>query len=171
MELLHAFGLDIRIFLAQLINFAVLVFLLHRFAYKPVLTLLEERSAKIEKGLADAKRAASELTEASAKREEILAETKRESKEILDNALAAAGKIKDTIQKEAEEKAKAIVAQAIVQSEEEKKKMMMDVKDEVRALAIEITEKILGEQVTELRDKKYIERLSDKDSLNGHTSL
>jgi F-type H+-transporting ATPase subunit b len=162
MELLHAFGLDIRIFLAQLINFAVLVFLLHRFGYKPVIKLLEERSTKIEKGLADAKRAASELTEASAKREEILAETKRESKEILNNALAAAGKIKDTIQKEAEEKAKAIVAQALAQSEEEKKKMMLEVKDEVLALAVEITEKILGEQVTELRDKKYIERLSDK---------
>jgi F-type H+-transporting ATPase subunit b len=162
MELLHAFGLDIRIFLAQLINFAVLVFLLHRFGYKPVIKLLEERSTKIEKGLADAKRAASELTEASAKREEILAETKRESKEILNNALAAAGKIKDTIQKEAEEKAKSIVAQALAQSEEEKKKMMSDVKEEVLALAVEITEKILGEQVTELRDKKYIERLSDK---------
>lgn len=162
MELLHAFGLDIRIFLAQLINFAVLVFLLHRFAYKPVLKLLEERSTKIEKGLEDAKRAAGELTEASAKREEILTQTKAESKEILDNALAAAGKIKDTIQKEAEEKAKAIVASAIAQSEEEKKKMMADVKDEVLALAVEITEKILGEQVTELRDKKYIERLSDK---------
>lgn len=162
MELLHAFGLDIRIFLAQLINFAVLVFLLHRFAYKPVLKLLEERSTKIEKGLEDAKRAAAELTEASAKREEILVQTKAESKAILDNALAAAGKIKDSIQKEAEEKAKEIIASAIAQSEEEKKKMMADVKEEVLALAVEITEKILGEQVTELRDKKYIERLSDK---------
>lgn len=160
MELLHAFGLDIRIFLAQLINFAVLVFLLHRFAYKPVLKLLEERSTKIEKGLEDAKRAAGELTEASAKREEILAQTKAESKAILDSALVSAGKIKESIQKEAEEKAKAIVASAITQSEEEKKKMMADVKDEVLALAVEITEKILGEQVTELRDKKYIERIA-----------
>jgi F-type H+-transporting ATPase subunit b len=167
MELLHAFGLDIRIFFAQLINFAVLVFLLHRFAYQPVLKLLEERSIKIEKGLADAKRAAGELTEASAKREEILAETKRESKDILDNALAAAGKIKDTMQKEAEEKAKTIVTQALAQVQEEKKKMIADVKDEVLALAVGIAEKILGEQVTELRNKKYIERLADKDSLSG----
>ncbi|MBI2120060.1 MAG: F0F1 ATP synthase subunit B [Parcubacteria group bacterium] len=164
MELLNAFGIDIRIFLAQLINFAVFLWLLHRFAYQPVLKLLEERTKKIEKGLEDAKRAASELTEASAKREEILAQTKQESKAILDSALASAGKIKDAIQKEAEEKAKTIVAQAIAQSEEEKKKMMADVKDEVLALAVEITEKILGEQVTELRDKKYIERISTKTS-------
>jgi F-type H+-transporting ATPase subunit b len=163
-QVVQTFGINAKLIIIQIVNFGVLLFLLHRFLYRPVIRIMNERQAKIEKGMEDAKRAAGELTEASAKREEILAQTKAESKEILDNALTAAGKIKDTIQKEAEEKAKAIVAQALAQSEEEKKKMMADVKEEVLTLAVEITEKILGEQVTELRDKKYIERLVDKSA-------
>lgn len=161
-EIVATFGINGKLLLIQMVNFGILLFLLHRFLYRPVIRIMNERQAKIEKGLEDAKRATAALLDASAKKEEMLLKTKQESKEILDNALQAAGKIKDTIQKEAEEKAKAIVASAIAQSEEEKKKMMADVKEEVLALAVEITEKILGEQVTELRDKKYIERLSNR---------
>ena len=47
MELFSALGLDLRIFIAQFINFAVLVFVLYRFAYNPILKLLEERKEKI----------------------------------------------------------------------------------------------------------------------------
>jgi F-type H+-transporting ATPase subunit b len=157
-QVVQTFGINAKLILIQIVNFGVLLFLLRRFLYRPVIRIMNERQEKIEKGLEDAKSAAGELSEASAKREEILIQTKKESKEMLDNALLSAGKIKDSIQKEAEEKAKEILRYAAEQAGEEKKKMMADVKEEVFALAVEITEKILGEQVIELRDKKYIER-------------
>lgn len=166
-QIVSTFGINAKLLVIQIVNFGILLFLLHRFLYRPVIRIMNERQAKIEKGMDDAKKAATELTEASAKREEILAQTKAESKAILDSALASAGKIKESIQEEAEEKAKEIVAQAFAQAQEEKNKMMAEVKDEVLALAVEITEKILGEQVTELRDKKYIERLAEKKHENG----
>lgn len=165
-QIVTTFGINAKLLVIQIVNFGVLLYLLHRFLYRPVIRTMNERQTKIEKGMDDAKRAAEELTEASAKRAELLAKTKEETKALFDNALLSAEKIKDSIQKEAKEKAKEIVADAIAQSKEEKNKMMAEVKDEVLALAAEITEKILGEQVTELRDKKYIERLAEKKHEN-----
>lgn len=160
-QVIQTFGINTKLILIQIVNFGILLFLLHRFLYRPVIRIMNERQARIEKGMDDAKRAVAELAEASIKREEILVKTKEESKVILDSALLSAGKIKDSIQKEAEEKAKEIVRSAVEQAQEEKKKMMAEVKNEVLALAVEVTEKILGEQVTELRDKKYIERIAE----------
>jgi len=57
MKLLQALGLDIRILSAQLINFAVLLFVLWRFGYKPILKFLDDRKDQIEKGVDDAKKA------------------------------------------------------------------------------------------------------------------
>ncbi len=57
MKLITALGLDYRILLAQFFNFAILLFVLWRFAYKPVFNILEERRAKIAKGISDSDQA------------------------------------------------------------------------------------------------------------------
>ena len=66
MGLIYALGIDGRILLAQLFNFAILVFILWRFAYKPVLNILEERRLKVEKSLDDAEAATKRLKQAEA---------------------------------------------------------------------------------------------------------
>ena len=52
-ELLSSLGIDLRLFLAQLINFSILLFVLFKFAYKPILNMMDERTEKIEKGAAE----------------------------------------------------------------------------------------------------------------------
>jgi F-type H+-transporting ATPase subunit b len=158
MEALENFGVNWPFFISQLVNFAILFFLLKRFLYKPILEMLEKRRVEIEKGLAEAKRATEEGKKLDEERALMLLQTKNETKVLLDNAIQTSTKIKEEILKEAEEKAKETVALAALRAEEEKKKMMADVKDEVLALAKEIAEKVLREKIDQKTDESYIEK-------------
>lgn len=158
MEALENLGVNWPFFISQLVNFAILFFLLKRFLYKPILEMLEKRRVEIEKGLAEAKRAAEEGKKLDEERALMLLQTKNETKVLLDNAVQTSAKIKEEMLKEAEAKAKETIALAAVRAEEEKKKMLADVKDEVLALAKEMAEKVLREKITPKEDEKYIER-------------
>ena len=61
MDALANLGIDIKLLTAQVINFALLLLILRRFAYQPMLQLMDERSARIEQGLKDAEAAAKKL--------------------------------------------------------------------------------------------------------------
>src|SRR3954471_17207512 len=68
----ETFGWTKENFIAQCISFCIVAFLLHRFAYKPVLAILEERRKRIEEGLANADKIKSELARAEQERSNIL---------------------------------------------------------------------------------------------------
>ena len=63
MEIFEKLGIDVKLVIAQLVNFFILLYVLKRFAYKPVLKILEDRERKIEKGLKDAQSAEKRLHE------------------------------------------------------------------------------------------------------------
>jgi len=86
MKLITALGLDYRILIAQFLNFAILLFVLWRFAYRPVFNILEERRAKIAKGLDDGVEAEKKLLEAQDDKKEIVALAKKEANEIIEEA-------------------------------------------------------------------------------------
>jgi F-type H+-transporting ATPase subunit b len=83
MEALANLGIDWKLLVAQVVNFAVVLLVLKRFAYQPMLKLLDERTAKIEKGLADAENAGKKLSEIEIQEKAILMEARTEAKRIL----------------------------------------------------------------------------------------
>ena len=119
MKLFQALGLDIRILIAQLVNFAILLLVLWRFGYKPILKFLDERKDKIEQGVLDAKKATARLEEISAKEKEIIKKAKKEALIILEEAR----KQGDENSKEIIDKAKEEIGQIINQ---EKAKMQVE---------------------------------------------
>jgi F-type H+-transporting ATPase subunit b len=157
MEALENFGVNWPFFIAQLVNFAILFFLLKRYLYQPILDMLEKRRIEIEEGLAKAK----QMTEDSKKFDEehaiLMQKAKKESQTIVENAVLAGEKIRDGILKDASDKSKEIIASAELRIEEEKKKMLGEVKGEVLTLASSIVEKILNEKMDSAHDKKFIE--------------
>ncbi len=70
MNILNTFGFQPVLFLAQLVNFLILVYVFKRFLYKPILKTLQERRRVIAKGITDAQDAAKEKAEAEAKKAE-----------------------------------------------------------------------------------------------------
>ena len=83
MDALAHLGINAKLLIAQVVNFAILLFVLKRYAYRPILKLLDERSAKIEKGLADAEQAALTLKETSAEEKRILSEARAEVRALM----------------------------------------------------------------------------------------
>ena len=164
MELFNALGLDWRVLLFQLINFAVLLWILHRFAYKPLLTMLDERSEKIEEGLKNADDATKKLKEASEKEEAVLVNAKKEAREIIAKAEETAKRNKEEILEEAKSQSKKLMDQAEQRIKEARDKMLREVKSEITDLVVSAAGKILEEKIDAQKDAEIIKKsLKDLD--------
>ena len=142
--------------------FLILVFLLAKFAWKPILNMVEERTKNIEDALNSAENAKKEMAGLKAENEQIMKEARAER----DKIVREAREMKDKIIEESKETAKAeadkILAQTRKLIDDEKRAAMNELKDQVASLSIEIAEKILTK---ELSDKKKQAELID-DILN-----
>ena len=115
MEALTSLGINGKMLIAQIVNFLVLLFILNRLLYKPIIKMFDERREKIEKGLKDAEAGHEALAQAEAEAEKIKEQAYKEANEIISNSRS-----------EAEAEAKAIVAEAHKHGE----KIMKGIKEE-----------------------------------------
>jgi len=134
--LFETFGIDWHLLFAQGVNFAILAVALTWLLYKPVLRMVRERQAVIEKGVADAMSAsrALESAEGEAKRKTDAAEI--EASGIVDRARQAAHDEKARITKEAEERAAKIASDADLRAKETAAKALRESEQEIARLAV-----------------------------------
>ena len=158
-EIIKTFHIDTKLILAQFTNFAIVFFVLYKFAYGPVLKMLKERTKKIEKGLRDAEESQKKLTEMSEKEREVLVKARKDAQEIIKKAEDQAIKNKEGIIAEANKQAEVLIKKAQLGIEEEKNKVMSEVKNEIAGLVMLATEKIIGEKVSSESDKRIIEEI------------
>src|SRR5687768_6429750 len=91
----RAFGFNVPLFISQVISFLIVAFLLHRFAYKPVLKVLEQRRQEIATGLANAERIKQELAQTEAARQQVLTQANTQANKLIEEARAAAAKVQE----------------------------------------------------------------------------
>src|SRR5205823_14774866 len=89
----ETFGFSWWLFLSQCISFAIVAFLLQKFAYKPIINVLEERRQRIREGLENAERIKRELAEAEKRYQEILTNANTEAQRMIEEARASAGAV------------------------------------------------------------------------------
>jgi len=157
-ELVKTFHIDAGLLLAQLANFLIVLLVLHKFAYKPILKTLNDRTSKIEKGFKDAEDAQNKLAEMEKKEKEVLAKAKEEGQKIITAAEATARKNKEELLLETKQQAEKLLAEAGKKIEEEKSKMITDVRSEVAGLVVMAAEKILGEKIDAKKDEELIKK-------------
>ena len=157
MEILQAFGLDIKLLIAQLVNFLILVFILYKLGYKPILKFVRERQDKIEKGIKHAEEAAKKLETAAKEQDKIVADAHKEAQKIITTAKDHAKQQADTIVKKTKDEAIAIVAKAKKEIALEKEQSLASVRKEAVEAVIAATEALLKKKVDEKTDKKFIE--------------
>ncbi len=146
MELITALGIDLRIFIAQLINFAVLIFVLYRFAYRPILNLLDERKEKIKQGIEDAEKAALARSEADEEKRQIIGAANQEAIAVADRAKEYAASKANEIVAEAQMKAEQLAKDAEARVSEIKAKALKESEAEIAKIAILTAEKVLKEK-------------------------
>lgn len=155
---LATFGLDGKIFLAQLVNFLVVLFVLKRFAWGPIVQRLEMRAKKIEEGMKDAEEAAKRLKSADAERAGTVAAAKAEAAKVIEAARSDAEAVRAELVAKAKGDVERVVVSGKAQLKAEQAAMKEELKREVAEFAVEAAKKILAEGV----DMAASERLSSE---------
>ncbi len=156
MEVLAKLGVDWKLLLAQVVNFLILLWVLRRFAYRPMLQFLDDRSKKIEAGLRDAKLASEKLSEMERKEREVLEAAKKESGAIVARAKESAEKMSEKIIAESREEATRILTEARKKIENERESLRTEMKQELAGLVLLATEKVLGEKMKDVKDEALV---------------
>lgn len=159
MEILELFGIDWKLMVAQLINFAIVVLVLWKFAVKPLTETMDKRNKEIEQGLFDAEKAKEKLEKVEEEVKEQLQETKKEAAAILEKARQQAEENKQVSVEKTKEEVEALIKKAKAQISSEKDSMVSEVKTEVSKLVVTALEKILSEGLSKDIDKKYIDKV------------
>jgi len=157
MEILQAFGLDIKLLIANLVNFLILVFILYKLGYKPILKFVKERQEKIEKGIKHAEEAAKKLDDAANKQDKMIANAHKEAQEIIGKAKDQAKVQADSIIKKTQSETRNIVEKAKKEIALEKEQSLVSVRKEAIEAVISATEALLKKKVDIKEDKEFIE--------------
>ena len=142
------FGWNWKLFLSQVISFCIVAFLLRRFAYKPILAILEERRRTIEEGQLNAEKIRKQLAEAEKRYQEIVSKANADAQKMIDEARASAAHLSERKQQEAITAAEQIVAKAKEAAALEHERQMQALKRELGHLVVETTAKVTGKVLT-----------------------
>ena len=156
--LIGTFHIDYKILIAQIVNFSIVLFVLYKFAYGPLVKVMNDRTEKIEKGLKDAEEANRKLTQTEEREKEVLGKARKEAQVIIELAEKTSLKNKEELLAEAKKKSDEIVENTQKQLEEEKKKMMSEIKSEIADLVVAATGKVIDEKMDGKKDKEIIEK-------------
>ena len=151
------FGVDWPHFIAQVVSFCIVAILLYRFAYKPVLTVLEERRKRIEEGLANAEKIKAELAGTETARQEILNQTNVQATRLIEEARAAAARVQEQETQKAIAAAQDIVEKARQATLAEHARMLADLRREVGRLVVATTGKVVGKVLTSEEQQRLAE--------------
>ena len=128
-----------------------------RFAYKPILAILEERRQRIAEGLLNAEKIKQELAEAEKRYAEILAKANEQAQKMIDEARASSAHLAERKQQEAVTAAEQIMAKARDAAALERERTMAQLKHELGRLVVETTAKVTGKVLTPEDQKRLQE--------------
>jgi F-type H+-transporting ATPase subunit b len=154
------FGFNLWLFLSQVISFTIVALALRRFAYKPILNILEERRQRIAEGLLNAEKIKQQLADAEQRYQEILSNANAAAQKMIDEARESASHVAERKQQEAVAMAEQIVAKAREASAIEHERTMAQLKRELGRLVIDTTAKVTGKVLTAEDQRRLQEEAS-----------
>jgi len=147
-RIVTTFGVDWPHLLAQVASFCIVCFVLYRFAYRPVLRMLEVRRQQIAQGLAHAEQIKAELARTEAQRQEVLAQANVQANQFIEEARAAASRLQEQETQKAIAAAEQVVVRAREAAAQDYARMLAELKKEVGRLVVEATAKVVGKILT-----------------------
>jgi F-type H+-transporting ATPase subunit b len=147
---------DTGLLIFQVLAFTILLFVLGKFAWKPILSGLKEREQTIENALLSAEQAKNEMQALQADNQKLLAEARAERDGLLKDAIAIANTIKEDAREETSKITARMIEDAKAAIETEKKAALTDVKNQVAMLSLEITEKLLRKQLADQKGQREL---------------
>ena len=153
----EAFGISWSLFISQCISFLIVAGLLYKFAYKPILDILEQRRKTIAEGLTNANKIREELARTEAARQEVLDKANAQANNLIQEARDAAVKVLEAESQKAIAQAEQIITKAHEASAADRNKMMAELKAEIGRLVVETTGKVTGKILTVEDQKRLVD--------------
>ena len=147
----------------MVVIFGLVFFLLWKFGFPVITSMVEKRNATIEKSLKDAHQIEAQMAGMLAEHAQMLEDARKEQAQILREATDTRNKILAQAKDEAREEASKILADARTEIEAEKEAALRDVRKEVAVLSVSIAEKILRKELAkDGEQREYIDRMVDE---------
>lgn len=157
-ELIHSLGIEWPILIAQIVNFAILLVVLSKFVYKPVMRALDDRREGVKKALEREETAAAKLALAEADREKILEQARNESQKIIDGAKQDGSKLQEKLIAAAKEEIERMKNEATKKLGNERSQLVAEVRGEIGALIVGTIEKTLGDVLDARAQGRMVEQ-------------
>jgi len=151
------FGVSKELFISQLIAFLVVCFLLKKFAYQPVLTMLEERRQRIAEGMENAEKIKKELASTEAARKKIMEDANATANKMIEEARDAAAQVQEKESQKAVAQAEQIISQAREAASADHARMLAELKQEIGGLVVKTTAQVVGKVLTPEDQKRLID--------------
>jgi F-type H+-transporting ATPase subunit b len=156
-RIVTTFGVDWPHLLAQVASFLIVCFILYRFAYRPVLKMLEARRQQIAQGLANAEQIKTELARTEAQRQEVMAQANVQANKLVEEARVAASRLQEHETQKAIVAAEQIVAKAREAAAQDYARMLAELRGEVGRLVVQAAAMVTGKILTPEDQKRLAE--------------
>jgi F-type H+-transporting ATPase subunit b len=151
------FGVDWPHLLAQVASFCIVCLVLYRFAYRPVLKMLEARRQQIALGLANAEQIKAELARTEAQRQEVMAQAMAQANTLIEEGRTAAARVREQLTQTAIAAAEQITIKAHEAAAQEHDRMLAELKREVGRLVVQATTTVTGKILTSEDQRRLAE--------------
>ena len=162
MDLIDKLGIDLKLLIAQAVNFLILLFILTKLVYKPILKLLDKRKKMIEQNVEDTRQIEERLTKIEEEKDKIISEASKKAMEEVEKAKKEAEEEKQKILTNAKKEISGLAERYRNQLQEEKKQLLHEVKAEVATLIIATSEKILRKEFKKDDQKRLEDAIKDE---------
>lgn len=160
MELIENLGINVPLLIAQIVNFFLLLFILKKFVYKPVLNVLDQRAQRVKKSMDDAKKIEEQVKENEKMRIEKLHSTEKECGVILEKAKEEAEKTKQELLAYANMEVEKLITRGKEKLKEEKMKIIDELKQQMASVIVSASTKILERSVGKEDEKKLLDAIN-----------
>jgi F-type H+-transporting ATPase subunit b len=165
----EASGLSINFFwvIVAALNFIIFLALIWRFAFDPIANILAQRKARIDQGLADAEQARRDRDAGVAERDKVLLDARREANELIARAQKGAQELRDSDIAATRAELTRLHERAAADIAAERDHALADLRAQVADLALAAAGKVVGETMTDARQKRLVEEFLADRSITG----
>jgi F-type H+-transporting ATPase subunit b len=161
-QIADTFGVDWPHLIAQIISFSIVCILLQRFAYKPVLKMLDQRRQQIADGLAERAKIKTELAQAESQCHELILQANAQAKLLIEEARSSAARLQQQEAQRAIATAEQIISKAREAAAQEHARMLAHLKREVGQLVIQTATSVVGKVLTMEDQRRMVEETSER---------
>ncbi len=158
-SLISTFHVDAGLFLAQVINFAIVFSILYFFAFKPLVKVMAERSERIDKSLKEADEIEQRLAKTASEQDEIISSAKRQAALLIEEADKRGEERRSELVAKAKEEVGLVINNEKAKLAREKAETLKEIKRDVADLVVAVVEKVLAEKMTSAKDQELIKKL------------